>query len=198
MAAHLAHVLWATGDWPAADREANHALAAGRGGITTRITVLHVLGSPALGRSEWSIADRRLGEAHKLGAQMRELQRLSPALWGLAEAALHNGRSEEAVAWCEQGYAASAKVHDAAYLFPYVVTGTRAYLALDDPTSARHWVDRSERLLLLRGIPGTLPAIDHAHGLLHLNNGHTGKAREALQHASTGWDKRHRFWEGTQ
>jgi DNA-binding CsgD family transcriptional regulator/tetratricopeptide (TPR) repeat protein len=198
MAAHLAHVLWATGDWPAADREANHALAAGRGGITTRITALHALGYLALGRSEWSIADRHLGEAHKLGAQMRELQRLSPALWGLAEAALHNGRSEEAVAWCEQGYAASAKVHDAAYLFPYVVTGTRAYLALDDPTSARHWVDRSEQLLLLRGIPGTLPAIDHAHGLLHLNNGHTGKAREALQHASTGWDKRHRFWEGTQ
>jgi DNA-binding CsgD family transcriptional regulator/tetratricopeptide (TPR) repeat protein len=198
MAAHLAHVLWATGDWPAADREASHALADGRGGITTRVTALHVLGYLALGRGEWPIAYQHLGEAHELGAQMRELQRLSPALWGLAEAALHNGRSEEAVAWCEKGYAASAEVHDAAYLFPYVVTGTRAYLALDDPAGARHWVDRSEQLLLLRGIPGTLPALHHAHGLLHLHDGHTGKAREALEHASAGWDKRHRFWEGTQ
>ena len=199
MSAHLAHVLWATGDWPAADREAEHALADGRGGITTRITALHVLGYLALGRGEWTLADQHLDEARELGARMRELQRLSPALWGLAEVALHTGRAADAVAWCEQGHDASAAadVRDAAYLFPFVVAGTRAYLALDDVTGARGWVDRASRLLLARGIPGTLPALEHATGLLHLADGHTGKAREALDRASAGWDERRRFWEGT-
>ena len=94
MAAHLAHVLWATGRWAEADDVARHALADGRGGITTRITALHVLGYVALG-------PRRLAEAPgprstrraSSGPRMRELQRLSPALWGLAEVALAARRS---------------------------------------------------------------------------------------------------------
>ena len=44
MAAHLAHVLWATGRWDEAAELARQALADGRGGITTRNTALHVLG----------------------------------------------------------------------------------------------------------------------------------------------------------
>ena len=38
MTAHLAHVLWATGRWSAAEDLALHTLADGRGGITTRST----------------------------------------------------------------------------------------------------------------------------------------------------------------
>jgi DNA-binding CsgD family transcriptional regulator len=198
MAAHLAHVLWATGDWPAADREARHALTDGRGGVTTRITALHVLGYLALGRGDWSVAEEHLGEAADLGEGMHELQRVSPAWWGLAETALGRGRLHEAVDWCEQGYAASAAVQDAAYLYPYLVTGTRAYLARDDGTGARDWMDRVAQLLLLRRIPGTLGAIDHANALLHLHQGQTGKARSLLDAAATFWAQRQRFWEGTR
>jgi DNA-binding CsgD family transcriptional regulator len=198
MAAHLAHVLWATGDWPAADREARLALADGGGGITTRITALHVLGYLAVGRGDWSVAEQHLTEAAVLGEGMRELQRVSPAWWGLAETALGRGRPDEAIDWCARGYEASSAVRDAAYLYPYLVTGTRAYLARDDGTGAGDWVDRVAQLLLLRRIPGTLGAIDHANGLLLLHQGQTGKARYLLDEAATFWARRQRFWEGTR
>jgi DNA-binding CsgD family transcriptional regulator len=129
---------------------------------------------------------------------MGELQRVSPAWWGLAETALRRGRIDESIEWCERGYVASATVGDAAYLFPYVLTGTRAYLAADNSTAARDWVERSTRPLVHRAIPGTLAAVHHARGLLHLHGGQTGKAREALDTAAAGWDQRHRFWEGVQ
>jgi tetratricopeptide (TPR) repeat protein len=80
MAAHLAHVQWARGRWELADQTAEHALADGRGGITTRITAEHVLGYLAMGRGD-------------------------------------------------RGHAASAAVGDAAYLFPFLLTGVRARLA---------------------------------------------------------------------
>jgi DNA-binding CsgD family transcriptional regulator len=198
MAAHLAHVYWATGDAQAADREARGALADGRGGITTRIAALHVLGYLAMGRGDWTAAVGHLDEARELGGQMNELQRVSPAIWGLAETALRSGRTDEVIAWCEEGYAASATVGDAAYLFPFVITGTRAYLQRGEPTSARRWVEQSAQILCRRNIPGTLPALDHARGLLHLTDGHTGKAREALTKAAAAWDARHRIWEGIQ
>ena len=198
MTAHLAHVLWATGDWPAADRAAEQALADGHGGVTTRISALHVLGFLALGRGQRSVAEGHLTEARELGERMGELQRLSPALWGLAETALHNGRHADAIAWCERGYAASTAVADAAYLFPYLVTGTRAHLATDDVAAARDWVARCTTPLTHRGIPGTMPALDHATGLLCLAEGDPLRAKETLAKASAGWAERGRFWEGTQ
>jgi DNA-binding CsgD family transcriptional regulator len=198
MAAHRAHVHWATGDLVAAEREARQALADGQGGITTRITALLVLGYVALSRADWLAADQALQEARRLGEDMDELQRLSPALWGLAEVALHNGRAADAVGWCARGFDVSDWSWDAAYLFPYVVTGTRAHLALDDPTGARHWLERCAERIRYRSIPGTLPALDHAQGLLHLADGHTGRARTAFAKASAEWDARRRFWEGTQ
>jgi DNA-binding CsgD family transcriptional regulator len=198
MAAHLAHVHWATGAAGAASREAAQARADGGAGVTTHVTVLHVLGYLAMSRGDWVDATAHLEEAYRLGTEMHELQRLSPALWGLAETALLQGRADEAVALCEEGYAASAAIEDAVYLFPYVVTGTRAYLRRGEPTNARDWLDRTERLVLLRNIPGTLPALDHAHGLLHLAAGNTGKARETLTLASSGWLARQRMWEGVQ
>jgi DNA-binding CsgD family transcriptional regulator/tetratricopeptide (TPR) repeat protein len=198
MAAHLAHVLWATGDWNGAKVEAQAALADGRGGITTRVTALHVLGFLAMGRCDFRTAAAALGEAAELGEGMHELQRISPAWWGLAETALRQGDHRAAVEWCEKGFAASARVHDAAYLFPYVVTGTRAHLAASDTTAARDWVTRSSEPLVERGIPGTLAAIDHAWGLVHLHEGQTGKARDALASAAAAWSSRRRFLEGTE
>ena len=196
MSSHLAHVAWATGDWPTAHRLAGHALADGRGGITTRITCLHVLGYVALGRGDWPAATAALEEARRLGEQMGELQRLSPALWGLAEAARLRGDDEEAVALCESAFEASARVRDAAYLFPFLVTGCRSLLGGADPRAAERWVERTAAALEDRAIPGMRPAIDHGRGLVHLANGSTGRAREALQAAAAGWRERRRAWEG--
>jgi DNA-binding CsgD family transcriptional regulator len=228
MTAHLGHVLWATGDWAGARAEAMRALADGRGGITTRITALYVLGYVGLGNALGSVASaprpgqvlglaasaprpgevlasaafarqsgEALAEAAALGEGMHELQRVSPAWWGLAEAALLSGDHGSALDWCERGYEASARVRDAGYLFPFVVTGTRAFLGRHDLTGARAWLARTSELLVERRIPGTLGAVDHAWGLIHLHDGQTGKARVALAKAAAFWSSRQRFWEGT-
>jgi DNA-binding CsgD family transcriptional regulator/tetratricopeptide (TPR) repeat protein len=197
MAAHLGHVAWARGEWPDAEALAAHALADGRGGITTRITALHVLGYVNLGRGHFDGAERILTEALELGDQMAELQRVSPALWGLAEAALLAGDPQRAIAWCERGEAASSTVADAAYLFPFLVTGTRAHLAAGDPAAAAAWATRVSDAVAHRGIPGTMPAIDHARGLLELSNGSTGRARASLELARVRWHEHQRTWEGS-
>ena len=196
MAAHLAHVLWATGVWDAAAEIARQALADGRGGVTTRITALHVLGYVALGRGHVDEAEAALGEAREIGQRMAELQRLSPALWGLAEVALARGDPAAAVSLAEDGLAASLVVGDAAYLFPFLVTGTRAHVALGQPQAARRWIVRVEPPITARRIPGTLVALDHARGLLALADGATGQARQALESAVAGWKERGRSWEG--
>lgn len=195
MAAHLAHVLWATGRWDEAERLAEHALADGRGGITTRITAQHVLGYLQLGRGNWERAEAALRDALAAGERMRELQRISPALWGLAEVALLRGDARAARSWVERGRAASQAVDDAAYLFPFVITGTRAFLATADPGAAEAWVDACERALRVRSIPGTLPAIDHARGLVLASTGSLGRARVALEAAIAAWQARGRAWE---
>jgi DNA-binding CsgD family transcriptional regulator len=188
----------ATGDWQAAEAQARHALADGRSGITTKITALIVLGYLGFGRDEPAVATAHLAQAADLGGQMRELQRVSPAWWGLAETALHADRPDEAIDWCERGLVASSAVRDAAYLFPFVLTGTRAQLASDNLTGARDWVSRSTELVLQRGIPGTVGVVPHAEGLLLLHEGRTGRAHELLSGAVDFWHRRRRFWEGTQ
>lgn len=197
MAAHLGHVLWATGRWDEAQGLAHDALADGRGGITTRITALHVLGYVAFGRGDLRVAETILGEALDLGQRMAEIQRLSPALWGLAETALAAASPANAARLSEDGLAASLGVEDAAYLFPFVVTGVRAYLALGDPAAARDWLGRVRRPIEHRGIPGTLPSIEHAAGLLLLADGDTAKARASLTAAAEQWAALGRIWEGT-
>ncbi|BBH68550.1 hypothetical protein ACTI_52350 [Actinoplanes sp. OR16] len=196
MAAHLAHVRWATGDIAGARTLAEAALADGRGGITTRITALHVLGYADLAADPVA-AHAALTTAADLGAAMHELQRVSPAWWGLAELAFLGGDHDAALARCEQGFAASAAVGDASYLFPYVVTAVRSALAANGPSRAREWLARAEPLLAARAIPGTLAAADHAWGLIHLAEGQTGMARARLDRAATAWAARRRFWEGT-
>ena len=162
MAAHLAHVQWAVGRWELADRTAEHALADGRGGITTRITAEHVLGYLAMGRGEWARAGELLGDALRQGEAMAELQRLSPALWGLAETALLRGDHEAAIALCDRGQEASDRVGDAAYLFPFLVTGVRARLAGPGPDEAERWLAEVAGALAARSIPGTLVAVTTA------------------------------------
>ena len=197
MASHLAHVQWATGQWQAAAQTAQQALADGRGGITTQITAQFVLGYLAMGRGDWTLAADLLGEAFGHGDRMAELQRLSPPLWGLAEAARCQGDYDTALMHCERGYQASADVTDASYLYPYLLTGVRAHLARGDVDAAQTWSDRVGAVLTVRAIPGTLPAIGHARGLLLLARGEVPAAYQALQAASESWQVLRRFWEGT-
>ena len=196
MASHLAHVQWATGQWDAAKQAAQHALADGRGGITTRITAQYVLGFLAMGRGEWRVADTLLREALAKGEQMAELQRLSPPLWGLAEAARCQGDYGTTLMLCERGFQASADVTGAAYLFPYLLTGVRAYLARGDIDAAESWSDRVGAVLTARAVPGTLPAIDHGRGLILLARGEVSAAHQMLESAGEAWRARRRFWEG--
>ena len=195
MAAHLAHVLWATGRWDEAEDTATHALADGRGGLTTRITALHALGYVAMGRGDLERATATLGEARAAAESMRELQRLSPALWGLAEVRLLAGDPRGSLVHCMEGLAASSAVDDAAYLFPFLVTGTRAHIQSGDLGAAEAWVDEVAARLRQRDIPGTRPAIDHATGLLHLATGASVRARAGLEAAVAGWAARRRVWE---
>lgn len=197
MASHLAHVLWATGRWDAAIEVAEHALADGRGGITTRITALLALGYVAMGRGDAERAREFLSEALAAGDQMRELQRLSPALWGLAELDLTTDNHPGAIEKCERARSASVAVGDVAYLLPFLVTGTRAYLAARDPSGAAAWFDSVAEALAARQLPGTSAAISHARGLIALATGSTGQARAELSSAVAGWGELGRAWERT-
>ncbi len=195
LAAHLAHVQWATGRWEEAETTAQRVLADGRGGVTTRITAQYVLGYQALGRGDWDAAGDALRSALAEGERMAELQRLSPPLWGLAEMARCRGDHATALELCSYGYRVSAEVTDAAYLFPYLVTGVRAHLAEGENDAAARWLDSVSEVLRARGIPGTLPAIDHGRGLLLLAQGDLAAARDALETARATWSGRRRFWE---
>jgi DNA-binding CsgD family transcriptional regulator len=128
---------------------------------------------------------------------MRELQRLGPALWGLAEVAVRRGEARSALELADEGRRASAAVEDAAYRFPFLVTGVRAALAADDPGAARRWLEEETGALRQRDLPGARPAIAHGEGLVLLAEGSTGRARARLDAARTGWSTRGRTWEGT-
>ena len=196
MAAHLAHVQWACGEWESAQQTAQRAMADGRGGITTRITAQYVLGYLAMGRGDLDLAVELLSGALVAGESMGELQRVSPPLWGLAEVAGIRGDHERAVTLCERGFSASGQVFDAAYLFLYLVTGARSYLAMGETDAAADWVDRVEVALMRRAIQGTLPAIAHARGLLQMSSGDNAAAGRSLATARAEWIRRRRFWEG--
>jgi len=193
--AHRAHVRWATGD-PSATTEAAQALA-DAGSQITEITARYVLGYAAMGRGDAAEAVTQLEGARELASGMAELQRLSPALWGLAENALLRGEPDRAIALTQEAAALSAAVQDAAYLFPHVLTGTRARLLLRERDGASAWVAATTEALRHRSIPGTLPAIDHSEGLIALQAGRLDDARELLERARDDWDALRRFWEGT-
>ena len=197
MAAHLGLILWATGRWREGWDLAERALVDGRPGITTRITASYVLGYIAMGRGDWERARQLLQGSLELGEPMGEILRTSLARWGLAETALLTGDARAALELARRGRAASEAVGDAALLFPFLVTGTRAHLAVADPAGAERWVDELESELRRTAISGTLPAIDHARGLVLAAAGATTLAREALEVAVRGWDTAGRVWEGT-
>src|SRR5438034_821968 len=106
--------------------------------------------SPARPEGGGTVDGDLLGEAFGHGDRMAELQRLSPPLWGLAEAARCQGDHDTALGHCERGYQASADVTDASYLYPYLLTGVRAHLARGDVDAAQTWSDQVGAVLTLR------------------------------------------------
>ena len=197
MTAHLGLVLWATGRWPEADDVASAALREGRGGVTTRITGLYARGHVALGRGRLEEARDLLQESLSLGEPSGDILRLSLPLWGLAETALLAGRLDDAIALTERGRDVSAAVDDAAFLAPFLVTGTRARLAGLGLREATSWVDDVGGVLRSSGIATLQSPVDHANGLIALARGETGQARTLLAAAVDGWDRIGRVWEGT-
>ena len=105
-------------------------------------------------------------------------------------------RSQTAVQLCERGFQASAAVTDAAYLLPFLLTGTRARLAGGDVDAAAEWSDRVAAMVTARAIPGTLPAVGHSRGLILLATGDLPAATQALEQARADWQAQRRFWEG--
>jgi DNA-binding CsgD family transcriptional regulator len=85
---------------------------------------------------------------------------------------------------------------DAACLFPYLITGVRAYLARGDVDGAEEWSARVGAVLTARAIPGTRPAIGHGQGLILLARGDISPAYQAIESARDAWRARRRFWEG--
>jgi ATP/maltotriose-dependent transcriptional regulator MalT len=130
------------------------------------------------------------------GRRIGEVQFILTPLWGLAEVDLRAGDLSAAIARCEEGLAIALKTGERALLIPFVVTGTRAYLAARRPDDAERWRERvADHLAGWDSVAG--PALAHAEGLVRLSSGSLTAAREALETAVGGWTDHGRVWEGT-
>src|SRR5262249_14102875 len=117
-------------------------------------------------------------------------------LWGLAETDLVAGRTGDAIGRCEEALVNARMADERALMIPFVVTGTRAFLAARRPDDAERWNAAMRRLLTgCEVVPG--PALDHADGLLKRTAGSLMAARERLEAAVQGWDDRKRYWEAS-
>ena len=137
MASHLAHVQWATGQWDAAAQTAQQALADGRGGITTRITAQYVLGYLAMGRGDWDAADGLLREALATVSGWPSCSGCRRRCGGWPRRRGAGATTTPRSCCVSAAIQASAEVTDAAYLFPYLLTGVRAHLARGEVDARR-------------------------------------------------------------
>ena len=186
---------WAAGQWDAADERARHELV-DRGCVRGTIGSLDVVGLVALGRGRLEEARRWLDESLTTGRRIGEVQFIFTPLWGLAEVDLIAGDAASAVARTEEAWSIATEMAERALMIPFVVTGTRAFLAARRPDEAERWLARMrEHLIGWEPIAGA--ALSHAEGLIRLAAGSTGAAREALERAARGWDERGRIWEST-
>jgi DNA-binding CsgD family transcriptional regulator len=195
MATTTALLDWGAGAWDAADERARHELV-DRGCVRGTIGSLDVVGLVALGRGRLDEARRWLEESLTTGRGMGEIHFILTPLWGLAEVDLAAGDPESAAARCEEAWSIARKTDERALLIPFVVTGTRALLAVRRPDDAERWLVRvREHLAGWEPIAGA--ALSHAEGLVRTAAGSTGMAREALERAVRGWDERNRIWEAS-
>jgi DNA-binding CsgD family transcriptional regulator len=195
MACTLAILDWGAGRWDDADDRARHERV-DRGCRRGVNGSLDVVGLVAFGRGHLDDARRWLLESFESGSRMDEVEFILTPLWGLAETDLGAGEPDVAIARCEDGYRSAIETGERALFIPFVVTGTRAYLAARRPSDAEAWVERA-RQHLAGWDPVAGPALNHADGLVRLATGSLSAAREALERAVRGWDDRARVWEAT-
>jgi DNA-binding CsgD family transcriptional regulator len=186
---------WGAGRWDAADARARQQLVdrGCRRGISGSEDVI---GLVALGRGRPAEARRWLGDSLDAGRHMGEIEFILTPLWGLAEADLAEGNVEGAIGRCEEGHTLATETAERALFIPFVVTGTRAYLAARRPEDAERWLERA-RDHLVGWDPIAGPSLSHAKGLLRVATGSLSSGREALERAVRGWDERKRIWEAT-
>lgn len=195
MATTAALLDWSAGRWDAADERARHELV-DRGCRRGTIGSLDVVGLVALGRGRADEARGWLEESLTAGRRIGEVQFIMTPLWALAEVDLQVGDASAAIARCEDGLELALTTGERALLIPFVVTGTRAYLAARRPDEAERWRARvAGHLAGWDSVAGA--ALAHADGLVRLSAGSLTSAREALEIAIAGWAERGRIWEAT-
>ena len=195
MATTAALLDWGAGRWDAADERARHELV-DRGCRRGVIGSLDVIGIVAMGRGRADEARHWLDESLEAGRRIGEVQFILTPLWALAEVDLLAGDASGAIARCEEGLDIALTTGERALLIPFVVTGTRAYLAARRPDEAERWRARvADHLAGWEAVAG--PALAHAEGLVRLSAGSLTAARESLENAIAGWTERGRIWEAT-
>lgn len=193
LAASAAHVAWAAGHWDEAVATAEAELVE-PGSRRSSVAARDALAYVALGRGELERARALLLESIAIGQPRGETELVLPALWGLAEAALVDGRAREASARCEAALALATERCERWLLVPFVVTGVRAALADRQPEAAETWRSRAAAIVP-PDAHATTTALGHADGLIRLASGSLAAAREALQGAVAGWEGLGRTWE---
>ena len=195
MATTAALLDWGSGRWDGADERARHELV-DRGCRRGTIGSLDVVGLVALGRGRVDEARVWLEESLTAGRRIGEVQFIMTPLWALAEVDLQVGHAGGAIARCEEGLDLALTTGERALLIPFVVTGTRAFLAARRPEEAERWRARvADHLAGWDEVAGA--ALANADGLLRLAAGSIVIARDALQAAAEGWDARGRVWEAS-
>jgi DNA-binding CsgD family transcriptional regulator len=186
---------WGAGAWDAADERARHELV-DRGCRRGVIGSLDVIGLVALGRGRGEEARRWLEESLASGMRIGEAQFIMTPLWALAEVDLQSGDASAAVDRCRDGLELALSTGERALLIPFVVTGTRAFLAANRPEEAERWLERVGGHLAGWDAVAD-PALAHAEGLVRLAAGSLVAARDALETAIRGWEDRGRIWEAS-
>jgi DNA-binding CsgD family transcriptional regulator len=194
MATTSAILDWGAGRWDAADETARQELVE-RGCRRGVLGSLDVIGLVAMSRGQADDARRWLDESLAAGERIDEIQFILPPLWAVAEADLLSGDPSSAAARCEAAMERATSAGERALLVPFVVTGTRAWLAVHQPERAGEWLERARDQL--HGWDAAAAALAHAEALLRLTAGSISAARDALETAVRGWDDRGRIWEAS-
>ena len=193
IAGTLALLDWAAGHWDEADARGRQDLS-DRGCRRGMIGGQDVLGLVAMGRGRTEEARRWLEESLAVGRRIGEVHLILTPLWGLAETDLLEGKSEAAAERCEEAWSLATTTGERALFIPFLVTGTRSYLAARRPDEADKWLTRSREFFASwDSVAGA--ALSHVEGLVRLAGGSLSAAREAFERAIRGWEERGRAWE---
>jgi DNA-binding CsgD family transcriptional regulator len=185
--------LWAEGRWDAALVQGSHALSDVGAGASKNMA-RWALGYVAAGRGHRAAAEEQLAPALEYGRSAERLDLILPALWGLAEAALHDGDPRAAAAYCDEALSAAQALGERTLIAPFATTAVRSHQAAGEPEAAARYLEQLTELVRGSGDIAA-PALQHATGLVRLGEGSVIAARVALEAAIASWDQRGLRWE---